>query len=112
MPFKTFIVIKTQFEAIHNWPDCGIESVSYLRNPHRHIFHVEMKWIVEGLNRDIEFIDQKHKVDDFIHKKLAYKNIGAMSCEMIASRLMTKFNARFVSVFEDGENGAEICMTT
>lgn len=102
------IVIKTSFEAIHNWPDCPIEEVSFLKHPHRHIFHVKMKWDVSHNDRDIEFIQAKRKVDNFVEWHWAGKNIGAKSCEMLAQTLLDLFNASFVSVFEDNENGAEL----
>ena len=33
---KQFIEIKTDFEAIHNWPECPFEDVDFLKHPHRH----------------------------------------------------------------------------
>ena len=105
---KTLIVIRTQFEAIHHWPACPIDSVDFLRHPHRHLFHVEMAWEVSHADRDIEFIDQKRKVERFIKRNWQGQNIGSLSCEMLATMLLRKFNAGMVGVFEDGENGAEV----
>lgn len=103
-----YIVIKTQFEAIHQWKDCPIEEVEYLKYPHRHLFYVTMKWKVMHNDREKEFIQMKHKVDRFVRDEFEFKDIGGMSCEGIAEKLLKEFDADFVSVFEDDENGAEI----
>jgi len=101
---RTFISIKTSFEALHCWPECPIEEVSFLKNPHRHIFHVKV--VMETFeDRQIEFIDQKRKIEDFIEKYKG-KNLGSMSCEKIAEEIAEKFRAKKVEVEEDGENGA------
>ena len=102
------IVIKTQFEGIHQWPDCNIPEVHFLRNPHRHIFHVTMKFKVDHNNREKEFIVAKRQLEDVLRIDYADKDLGAMSCEDIAEKLMAHFQASYVSVFEDNENGAEI----
>ena len=105
---KKFVVIKTQFPAIHSWPACDIPSVSYLRHSHRHMFHVVMKFQVTHNNREIEFISMNEKVSASLNLFYKGKDLGSKSCEMIAWELMEEFNASFVSVFEDDENGAEI----
>ena len=104
-----YIVIRTQFEALHKWPDSPEDLyIAFLRYPHRHIFHVTMKWKVGGDNREIEFITMKNKVEVYIQAKWHTKDLGSMSCEQIAGVLAREFDSVFVSVFEDNENGAEV----
>jgi len=103
-----YIVIKTQFEAIHNWPDCDIEEVEFLKYPHRHIFYLQLKFKISHNNRDKEFISIKRSIEEIIREKFAYMNLGSMSCEDIAEYFSDRLNAEFVSVLEDDENGAEI----
>lgn len=98
-------------EGIHNWPDCPFEEVAYLRDPHRHMFHVKAQVAVTHDDRDVEFIVLKHKVRDYLEEmywddetKCCY--FGAMSCEMIARELIEEFNLTSCEVSEDGENGA------
>ena len=105
---RKFVVIKTDFPATHHWPECPIPEVSFLKWPHRHLFYVVMKFRVDHNDRDIEFIQQKNKVDHFILAEFSNLFLGKMSCEDIAEELMKRFKADFVSVFEDNENGAEI----
>jgi hypothetical protein len=109
---KKFIVIKTSFIATHRWALCPPEAYApYLRTQHRHQFHVIMKWPVLGSDRELEFLEMKAQVDAHLIKEYLYQDLGSLSCEMIAERLIYKFNDShccFVSVFEDNENGAEV----
>lgn len=107
MPQQMFVILNTQFSAIHNWPSCPIEAVSFLRNPHRHIFHVTMKFPVTHDDRDIEFINKKNEVNHFLNT-LEGRNIGSMSCEELCKTLGNRFSASYVKVMEDNENGAEV----
>ena len=69
-----YIVIKTQFEAIHQWKDCPIKEVEYLKYPHRHMFHVTMKWRVMHNDREKEFIQMKHTTEKFVRDEFEFKN--------------------------------------
>jgi hypothetical protein len=102
------IIIRTTFAATHHWPDVDVPGVEYLKYTHRHLFYVEMKWSVSHGNREIEFIDQKKKVDTYLQQLYSGHFLGSKSCEDIALELMNVFNANYVSVFEDNENGAEV----
>ena len=102
-----YIGINTQFTATHHWPDCPFDEVAFLRNPHRHVFHVKMKWKVDHNDRNMEFIMVKNFVDKYLNKNYHLQFLGAKSCEMIAEELGKEFDADFVSVYEDNENGAE-----
>lgn len=101
-----FVVIKTQFSGRHNYPGAPKE-VEYLELIHRHMFYVTMKWKVTHDNRDKEFIMMKNKVNHFLRDNWENRYLGNRSCEMLAKRLANLFDADFVSVFEDNENGAE-----
>lgn len=102
-----YIIVKTEFAAIHSWPECPIEEVSFLRNPHRHVFHIVLKKEVTHNDRDIEIIQLKNCIHEFL-EQYRNKDMGRKSCEDLAEELITKFNAVYVSVLEDNENGAEI----
>ena len=103
---KKQVVIKTRFEALHCWPECPIPEVKFLKNPHRHIFHVTLKWDVSHGDREIEFIAMKAFVGEYLVQ--LPRDLGRKSCEDIAEMLLAEFDAQFCSVFEDGENGAEV----
>jgi len=105
---KIQVVIKTQFPAIHCWRACPLDEVSFLRDPHRHVFHAVLKFAVTHTDRDIEFISMKNKVEDFIQTRFYNQDLGTTSCEDIAVYLLKEFGAVFVSIFEDNENGAEV----
>jgi 6-pyruvoyl-tetrahydropterin synthase len=103
------IIINTRFSAIHFWPDCPIKEVAYLRNPHRHEFHVQVKAPVKHGDRDIEFIQLKNKIQLWISKNWDKQNLENKSCENMCSLLLFVFpELSYVRVLEDGENGAEI----
>jgi hypothetical protein len=109
---KTFVVVKLRFEAIHCWPDCPFLDVFFLKTPHRHEFWVEVKIPVQHDDRDVEFIRAKRELQTFVRVTYADKDLGAMSCEMIAREILSteelSFDRQSVSVFEDGENGAVV----
>jgi len=72
------------------------------------MFHVELKWKVSHNDRDKEFIVMKRKVERYVEERWKGKDLGRLSCEMMAEELLKEFGAVKVSVFEDGENGAEV----
>lgn len=107
------IVVRTTFEGLHCWPECPYEEVAFLRNPHRHLFHVTVKCSVTHSDRELEFFILKRDLDLYI-KTLNY-NLGQSSCEdlcnMIYANLVDNYpTINYVSVFEDGENGAELIL--
>jgi len=103
------IVIQTSFAAIHSYPECENKEVGFLTNPHRHVFHVVVKFKVEHNNRQIEFLTKKKEINQFIEEVFGKEeDIGSQSCEDIAETILETFSADFVSVYEDNENGAEI----
>ena len=108
--YKKEVYCTLQFEAVHSWPDCPIEEVKYLRDPHRHTFNIKAHVIVTHNDRDIEFIELKHKIAKYLKEKypsdVGCPDIGATSCEMLAQELIKEFDLSRCEVNEDNENGA------
>ena len=115
------IWITFQKEGIHCYPAAATDpmlatgdeyDVSFLANPHRHIFHFRV-WIdVFHNDRDIEFIQFKRWLENLYASgtlALDYK-----SCEMMADDLYIRIAERYperavqIEVSEDGENGCLI----
>ncbi len=107
MERKRFVIIKTDFEALHCWQECPFEDVSFLKEIHKHRFFVVLKKVIKK-DRGIEFIQLQRKVREFIIENYEGKDLGPISCEKIAEELLDKFEAYSVSVFEDNENGSEV----
>lgn len=108
---KTEVFCTLQVEGTHSWPGCPFDEVSYLRDPHRHVFHIKAYKTVTHSDRDTEFIILKHKIQQYFvteyqmpHQRLCV--FGAMSCEMIAEDLIEAFDLSRCEVSEDNENGA------
>lgn len=101
-----------EFPAIHNWPSCPFDEVAYLRDPHRHVFHVKAHKQVYHDDRDVEFIMLKTKIRNFLYTKYPCIDntetllLGATSCEMLASVLIQQFDLVQCEVNEDNENGS------
>jgi hypothetical protein len=98
-------------EGLHYWPDCHINEVSYLKDPHRHVFHVKAFKKVSHDNRDVEFIVLKHEIESYFYDKYFNSTVrlfdfGPKSCEMLAKEIISKFDLSRCEVSEDGENGA------
>lgn len=101
-----------QYEALHNWENCDIEEVSFLKYPHRHIFHFKAYKEVNHGDRDIEFIVLKRKMIAYMEETYPDRNLGSQSCEMIADELIKKFNLSCIEVSEDLENGCIVFPTS
>lgn len=104
---QKYIVVQLQYEGVHSWPECPIEQVSYLRNPHRHIFHIVCEKQVFHNEREIEIISFKKKILDFLDIKNNH-DFKDKPCETIAEELLIAFDLSKCTVLEDGENGAII----
>ena len=109
---KTTIVVKLQYEALHHWPSV-VEvlphkpEIAFLKWPHRHNFFITVEKEVTHADRDIEIICFKHDIQQFLQE--TYKgNLGAMSCEMLADRILKTFECEMVEVLEDNENGGRV----
>ena len=110
---KKEVFCSLSIDAIHRWTNCPIEEVSFLRDDHRHMFGIKCYSEAQHCDRDIEFIELKHKVLDYLKdtyydetKRTHY--FGSSSCEMIAEELINEFNLTRCIVDEDGENGSEL----
>ena len=113
---KRWVTARTQFRGLHNWPNCPIDEVGFLRDPHRHTFHVMVSVEVSGADREVEFFVLQRQIDSIIAARFAKEDesfvIGARSCEMIADVIYEGLQGELgdrevkISVSEDGENEA------
>jgi len=113
---RTMIFVTFQKEGIHAYPavltDPNLEDVSFLGNPHRHMFHFTVSIEVVHSDRDIEFIQFKRWLeslyaDDILH-------LDNKSCEMMCDALYQQIGRKHpgrdvhITISEDGENGATV----
>ena len=101
------IIVNLFYEATHKWPDCNLDEVSFLKNEHRHIFHITAHKEVNHTNRETEIILFKRNILNYLNS-VYRNNFGGMSCEDIAIKLLNEFSLSKCVVLEDGENGAEV----
>lgn len=114
--YKQSIIVRTQLEALHQWENIPAEHPShYLKNSHRHLFQIEMRFYVSHSDRDIEFIAFKQKVDRFLQNyfmkdtQSGLTNLRSFSCEMLGNLLIQNYQpdgCYWVQVLEDGEMGS------
>lgn len=110
-------------EGIHCYPaaatdpmlnTAGEYDVSFLANPHRHIFHFRVSIDVFHNDRDIEFIQFKRWLESLYNGANTVLALDWKSCEMIADDLYIQIAERYpnravvIEVSEDGENGCSI----
>ena len=110
-------------EGIHCYPaaatdprlnTAGEYDVSFLANPHRHIFHFRVSIDVFHNDRDIEFIQFKRWLESLYNGSNTVLALDWKSCEMIADDLYIQIADRYpgravvIEVSEDGENGCSI----
>ncbi len=107
----TSVYARTTFVGFHRWVEAP-EEVKYLRDYHRHVFHVRLGVAVPvgGMNRGVEFIQLKQKLDAYLREAYEGQQFEK-SCEMIGEdvchHIVTKgYCPTFIDVSEDGENGS------
>lgn len=108
---KTEIIVKLTFEGVHCWKDCNLKNVEFIKNPHWHLFYLTAKKPVEHNDRQIEIIDFRNKIKEFIwnlnnNQNKEYVELGNLSCENICSIIQEKFDLSYIEILEDNLNGA------
>ena len=99
-------VCRVDVEGFHFWKDAP-DHLAFLRSEHRHIFEIELQFMVNHADREIEIIETQQKVSRYLLDKYGSPCMfGGMSCEHIAEELSKRFGACRVSVREDGYGGA------
>ncbi len=102
----SFIYVRTQFEGYHCWENAPEGPTAFLRNVHRHLFHVKLTLPVSHNDRQLEFFAVKAELDLYIERRWTRASF-TFSCEQIAEELLKRFPmAVECEVSEDGENGA------
>ena len=109
--------------GVHKYPAAATDpllctgdeyDVSFLANPHRHIFHFRVWLDVFHNDRDVEFIQFKRWLERLYHSDQGILSLDHKSCEMMADDLYIQIADRYpgrtvwIEVSEDGENGCEI----
>jgi hypothetical protein len=113
---STKIWITFQREGIHCYPqaatDPRLAHVSFLANPHRHMFHFRVAMSVYHDDREVEFILLKRELESLYAE--GTHQLNNQSCEMIARSLLSYITAKYpgrnidIIVSEDNENGCEL----
>ena len=108
-----YVFVNTRFEGCHRWPEAPSE-VGFLKDLHRHEFHVKLSIKVTHNDRDIEFIMLKRWLDDYINTSIDFMP-DTKSCEDMASKIIEGACLKWgdtrdmiCTVSEDGENGSEL----
>jgi len=109
---NVYVRINTSFVGLHQWKNCPIKEVSFLKDLHRHNFYVSVQLNqLEHLDRAVEFIMLKGDVDtaiDSLYGNEKIKNLGSKSCEMMAEDIHSKLEEKYktpmvIEVSEDKE---------
>jgi hypothetical protein len=110
-------------EGIHKYPAAATDpnlatgdeyDVSFLANPHRHIFHFRVWLSVTHNDRDVEFIQFKRWLEKLYSSNQGVLSLDYKSCEMMSDDLYAQVSQRYpnrevwIEVSEDGENGSFI----
>jgi hypothetical protein len=105
---KFAVLASFQVEGFHCWP-AAQAPVEFLRDRHRHMFHVELERWVTHRDREVEIIQLRRGGIDLLHEHFGKPcEFGALSCEDIAAFILTRLRLSRCSVLEDGENGAVV----
>ena len=121
-PLK-MIWVTFQKEGIHCYPAAATDpnlatgdqyDVSFLANPHRHIFHFRVWLSVTHNDRDVEFIQFKRWLEQLYSSTQGVLSLDHKSCEMMSDELYDTISQKYpgrevwIEVSDDGENGSFI----
>lgn len=117
---RRWITVSDRFEGFHRWPKAP-DEVGFLRNSHRHLFHVRVTIEVKGDDRELEFFLVKKFLNEepleTLRHRTTFKMGSSLSCEMMAEFLAKALAVRYgenrtiqVEVSEDGENGGIVTL--
>lgn len=111
------ILVKYEFVGYHKWANAS-DAVAFLRNDHRHMFHIEIEFPVNHNDRDLEFYLMREQIKSAIGSiykdhEIFIKGKTVESCEQIGEDLANMLNEAgrewiVIRVSEDGDNGAVI----
>ena len=115
MKTSTTVMVKLAVDGCHNFPKAAelFPEVNFLADRHRHMFHFTVACKVTHSDRDKEFIMLKRDIITYINTyyfntQTRTCEFGPKSCEMLAEEVLNRFNAEWVEVWEDNENGAKV----
>ena len=105
----TSVITVNHIEGFHCWPDAP-DTLSYLKDRHRHVFVIECNFKVSHDDRQIEIISQQHQIEEFIRDRHGIPaGFGSMSCEAIAREIVDFYpDCISCTVREDGFGGATV----
>lgn len=113
---EKFIGVKTSFVGLHRWKDAPEDKViKFLRDLHRHQFHIQLLFAVTHEDRQLEFFETElyvREIVNLLYGRDEIKNLGNRSCETIGMDLyehMTdpyRKSLQSIKVMEDEENFA------
>lgn len=107
---QTFVICALQVEGFHRWPNAPEDpELAFLRDRHRHVFHIRMEFKVRHNDRAIEIIQMENRVKRHLHRNYGTPcEFEGRSCEDIATHLLKHYDAASVEVLEDGYGGARV----
>ena len=115
MKTATTVMVKLAVDGCHNFPKAAelFPEVAFLADRHRHMFHFTVACKVHHDDRDKEFIMLKRDVlaylqDNYYAESTRTCEFGPRSCEMLGREILERFDAEWVEVWEDMENGARV----
>lgn len=108
---RSTIHVKHRWVGYHCWRDAP-DEVAFLRDTHRHVFHLTASIEVRHDDRELEFFLVQRVIRGALRDEIDH---GGKSCETIALELISVLEAKYgadrlyaVTVSEDGENAATV----
>jgi hypothetical protein len=115
MKTKTTVIVKLAVDGCHNFPKAAelFPEVAFLADRHRHMFHFTVACKVTHSDRDKEFLMLKRDIlgyltSHYYDSRTRAHEFGPRSCEMLGEEVLKAFDAEWVEVWEDNENGAKV----